>query len=126
MRRIIITIAVALLVTGCVTPMIPLPPPDSRLMSLTIPDKSKGVVTFGYQKDSRFNAAYFYIFNESTGKGVIQQANADGSLTSDPFVVKEGHFLSIWVKRATGEERSDIVNLVVDYSDNRNIRDLKD
>ena len=126
MRRLIIAIAAFLLITGCVTPMIPLPPPDSRLMSLTIKDKSTGVATFKYEKDSRFNGAYFYVFNESTGKGVIQQSNPDGSLESDPLTVKEGNYLSVWVKRASGEERSDIVNLVVDYSDPRKIRDLKD
>jgi len=94
-------------------------------MSLSITDKTKGVATFKYEKHSVFNGAYFFIFNESTGKGVIQQAEVDGSVTSDPFVVKDGQSLSVWVKRAASEERSDIVNLVVDYSKPKNIRDLK-
>lgn len=127
MRRIIVAIAVAMLVTGCVTPMIPLPPPDSRFMSLTIADKSKGVATFNYKPDkpNPFNGAYFFIFNENTGNGVIKQADEDGTVSTGSFAVKEGQYLSIWVKRAVSDERSDIVNLVVDYSVPRNVKDRK-
>jgi len=102
--------------------MIPLPLPGP-VMSLSITDKTKGVASFRRTRDSNFNSAYFFIFNESTGKGVIRQAEVDGSVTSDPFMVQDGQYLSIWVKRAASEERSDIVNLVVDFSDPRNIKD---
>ena len=125
MRRFIIAIVAVVLVAGCVTPMIPLPPPDSKLMSLTITDKTKGLVMFNYLPDSEFNGAYFFIFNENSGRGVIKQASKDGSLTSDPFTVKEGELLSVWVKRAVSEERSDIVTLIVDYSAPGNIKDRK-
>ncbi len=128
-RNIAIAVAITL-VSGFVTPLIPLPPPDSRYMSLIIPDKTKGVAQFLYSPpsdDRSHNGAYFFVFNENTGKGVIQQADGEGAIkSSDSISVKDGHRISVWVKRAAGEERSDIVNLVVDYSKSRKIRDVKE
>lgn len=130
MRRIIAIAVAIMLVTGCVTPMIPLPPPDSKYMSLSIADETKGVAHFLYSPpvgDTSHSGAYFYVLNESTGKGIIQQADATGAVkASDPITVADGHRISVWAKRAVSEERSDIANLVVDYSRTSKIRDLKE
>ena len=130
MRKIVAIAVAVILVAGCVTPMIPLPPPSPTYMSLTIPDETKGVAQFLYSPsstDTSHNGAYFFVFNEDTGKGIIQQADASGAIkSSDPIVVKDGHRISVWVQRAVSEERSDITNLVVDYSRTSKIRDVKE
>ena len=117
MRKFIIVITALLTLHGCVTPMIPLPPPLVDKMSLTVVDKSAGLVRFNYKPDDEYSGAFFYVFNRTTKNGIIQQANEDGSLTSQTFKVEQDQELSIWAQRSTDEVTSDDVNVRVDFND---------
>lgn len=125
MRKAIVFIGiVTMLVGGCVTPLIPLPPPEPARMSLTIQTGPYTQAYFNYDAHPSLAGAFFFVFNRSTGKGVIQQAAMDGSLTtSQTIVVNDKDHISVWVKRAASEERSNIVRMIVDLSQPRNLRE---
>jgi hypothetical protein len=67
---------------GCVSPTIPIPPPEPQAMvftdeGATAPD----TWTFAYDPDTDTYAdGIFYVFNRDLGAGVIHIAEPDGSL----------------------------------------------
>ena len=78
MRRI----ALALLVVGfagCVTPSIPIPPPDPAMMNFSV-DSQGGTAVFSYPPKADYSDAIVYVFNRDQGVGIIEQARPDGSV----------------------------------------------
>lgn len=69
----------ALALAGCITPSIPIPPPDEDRMTFTM-DAASGSATFTYPADVNFSYAVVYVFNRDQGQGVIDTARADGSV----------------------------------------------
>jgi len=81
MRRLALLIGLAF-VSGCITPSIPIPPPDPAKMVFEVdgiggPDST---AVFSYPPDVNYEGALVFVFNRDRGTGVIQQANADGSV----------------------------------------------
>lgn len=64
---------------GCVTPSIPIPPPDPTRMMFDGVDGMDGSVTFSYPADSRYVDSTVFVFNQTQGLGVIASAHDDGS-----------------------------------------------
>jgi hypothetical protein len=71
-------LVLALTVAGCITPSIPIPPPDPDQMTFEI--QAGGVATFSYSPDGAYEGATVYVFNRAKGVGVIDTARADGSV----------------------------------------------
>jgi hypothetical protein len=80
----------AVLLAGCVTPSVPIPPPKPEAMTFEV-DFDLGSARFAYQPDPSYAFAIVYVFNRDAGRGVITTANADGSVSpTDPFPAEIG------------------------------------
>ncbi|HTL39123.1 MAG TPA: hypothetical protein VL326_38600 [Kofleriaceae bacterium] len=69
---------------GCVTPSIPIPPPDPSKMTFTVEtDPTSGEVTgasLAYPPTDSYKGGVAYLYNRTLGHGVIEAVNADGSI----------------------------------------------
>ena len=81
MRRLI-----ALLVLSasaqCVTPSIPIPPPDPARMtfSVTLAGPNGSQASFSYPPDINYVGSVVFVYNRDRGVGVIEAAHTDGSV----------------------------------------------
>lgn len=66
-------------VGGCVTPSIPIPPPEPERMTFTI-DAQAGEAQFSYGPEPNYADAVVYVFNRDRGEGIITTARPDGSV----------------------------------------------
>jgi hypothetical protein len=102
-------------VGGCVTPVIPLPPPNPSLMSLTA-DTNKGEIVISGKASDPHSDALYYFYNLRTGYGTIALAQPDGSFTTQPLEAKDGDKLDLWTSRFGEDEPSSVVRVIVRYS----------
>lgn len=123
MRRIDIAtmmgaLLLGLLAQGCVTPVIPLPPPDTDYMELLSCDTTNKTVNF--KADTKFTAPgnFVFLFNSNLAKGIITQADGFGGFAEiKGFPAENGHQILVWVKAAVHEEnKSDTITVTVDCS----------
>lgn len=85
----------AAVLIGCVTPSVPIPPPEPEKMVFD-PNPEDGVVTFSYDPQSGYGNAIVYIFNRDLGEGLITTARGDGSVgPTEPFPAQIGDDLII-------------------------------
>jgi hypothetical protein len=85
MRALFIGVLVAatLGASGCVTPSIPIPPPDPARMTFEVTTDNTGMITaarFSYPAEENYKGGVVYVYNRTTGEGVIKAVNADGSI----------------------------------------------
>jgi hypothetical protein len=84
MRRLasIIALGVGLtLITGCITPSIPIPPPDPERMNFTITlDGGSSLARFSYPPDENYVGSIVFVYNRDRGVGIIEDAHPDGSV----------------------------------------------
>jgi hypothetical protein len=64
---------------GCITPSIPIPPPDADRMQFAV-DVDLGTATFVYEGDENFANAIVYVYNRDVGTGVIDTADENGAV----------------------------------------------
>jgi len=84
MRRVVALIAV-LLGAGCLTPSIPIPPPDPALMDFMVAGSATATTAaFEYPPDHNYIGSTVFIFNRHNGTGVIDVARPDGSVGPTP------------------------------------------
>lgn len=77
--------ALLALAAACVTPSVPIPPPDIAKMSFEI-NAGDGIARFVYQPDPSYGGAIVYVFNRNLGEGIITTAEVDGSVgPTQPF-----------------------------------------
>jgi len=88
MRRLVLLIGLAV-VRGCITPSIPIPPPDPAKMVFAVDGVggSNSTAVFTYPPDVNYQEALVFVFNRDRGTGVIQQANDDGSVGPTPPIM---------------------------------------
>ncbi len=82
MRRLLATLVIlAGTLPGCVTPSIPIPPPDPALMTFSLQGMAPNTfASFAYPTHPTLVDAVVYVYNRDKGEGVIKAANADGSV----------------------------------------------
>lgn len=83
MRAALVIAVLGLGLAGCVTPSIPIPPPDPARMTFGVTTDQNGTVTsatFSYPATENYKGGVVYVFNRSMGVGIIQTVNADGSI----------------------------------------------
>ena len=90
---------------ACNTPSVPLPPPSLDMISFQPATTSDSVILQG-TAESRYANARFYVFNLTRNEGVITDAAADGSFTTDPFAGASGDTVEIYYDPPGGGERS--------------------
>ena len=73
---------IALLGLGaCVTPSIPIPPPDPADADFTITTQDNAsFASMSYPADGNYVGATYYLFDHDNGGGVFHIANPDGSI----------------------------------------------
>jgi hypothetical protein len=68
-----------LALAGCITPSIPIPPPDPEQMTFDV-ELQTGSARFSYSPAGAYEGSTVYVFNRAEGTGVIDTARADGSV----------------------------------------------
>ena len=110
--RCILLVAVILGVSGCVTPVIPLPPPCPECMSLDVVDQQQSLITIS-GTDPALHDVLIFLFNQRTGDGVITRTSPMGEYASEPFEAIVGDRLDAWASRWTGDVSSSSICLTV-------------
>jgi hypothetical protein len=81
MRRVLLSIGLVIALAGCVTPSIPIPPPDPARMTFTLMgDVNNTFATFAYPPDVNFEDTVVFVYNRNKGIGIIENAHVDGSV----------------------------------------------
>lgn len=111
--------ALAVALAACVTPSVPIPPPEAQKISFDV-DLEAGAARFQYAPHPDFSLATVYVLNRTQGVGVISTAQVDGSVApTEPFAAalddevvvsfeKEGEIGSICVRLQPGQSGSDL------------------
>jgi hypothetical protein len=99
------SVAIALALSGlagCVTPSIPIPPPEPTLMTFSLQLDQNGMATSAsleYPATENYKGGIAYVYNRSLGVGIIQNVNADGSIgPTTPVAAQVGNSLVISVE----------------------------
>ncbi|MEZ4404658.1 MAG: hypothetical protein R3B06_31850 [Kofleriaceae bacterium] len=79
LRRLVIAAAMCTGLSACITPSIPIPPPEPALMTFDL-DVAAGAGTFSYRAEPNYANAVVYVYNRTAGTGVIATARVDGSV----------------------------------------------
>jgi hypothetical protein len=87
---------------GCVTPSIPIPPPDPTAMTFAVTTDPGGAITSAsltYPATENYRGGITYVYNRTLGLGIIQDVNADGSIgPTTPVAATLGHSLVVSVE----------------------------
>jgi len=66
---------------GCVTPSIPIPPPDPSQMDFNVSmDGNASSAIFSYPPDKNYEGGTAYVFDDNNGGGVFHLVNPDFSI----------------------------------------------
>jgi hypothetical protein len=85
---------------GCITPSIPIPPPDADQMTFDV-QLDTGTSRFSYSPDDNYQGATVYVFNRAKGVGVIDTARVDGSVGPTlPFPASLGDSVVVSFERS--------------------------
>jgi hypothetical protein len=67
--------------TSCITPSIPIPPPDpARMEFMFMGDAANRTTSFVYPPNVNYVGSVVLIYDRSKGHGIIEDANVDGSV----------------------------------------------
>lgn len=111
MRRLLAIAAIALGLVGCVTPSIPIPPPDPAKMTfhLSVVD-TNSFAAFTYPPTSAYVGGIAYVFDRNKGEGVIQTCAGDGSIgPTQPFPAEANDNVVVTVQLGDQTESTCIV-----------------
>jgi hypothetical protein len=80
MRRLCSLLVLAVL-GGCITPSIPIPPPDPGRMTFAVTVSGQSsTATFSYPPNINYVDSVVFVFNRDRGMGIIETARSDGSV----------------------------------------------
>jgi hypothetical protein len=86
---------VLLAINGCVTPSIPIPPPEAGQMAFSL-TSATGTATFAYASEPNYADAIVYIYNRDLRNGIISAARSDGSVgPTQPFPAQPGQAVQV-------------------------------
>lgn len=105
-------IILSIWVASCVTPVIPLPPPDPQSMSLALVDPEQSLITMSGRDPAMTNALIF-LFNQRAGQGVITRCTDRGAFATEPFEAIVGDRLDMWATRWADESPSSTICLEI-------------
>jgi hypothetical protein len=77
----IAAILIGFVLAGCVTPSIPIPPPDPTKMTFAFDGMGAEMgARFSYEAEANYIGAIVFVYNRDRGIGVIENARDDGSV----------------------------------------------
>lgn len=80
-RPLILAVLVVVALGGCLTPSIPIPPPDAGMMTFRLSgEPGMTGASFEYPPNINYVDAVVFVFNRDRGTGIIDTARADGSV----------------------------------------------
>ncbi len=82
MRRLLVILGLVLVAqSSCITPSIPIPPPDPSQMTFQLQgDVGNTTASFSYPANVNYEETVVFVFNRTKGIGVIETARPDGSV----------------------------------------------
>ena len=99
---LVLALAFAGALAGCVTPSIPIPPPEPTQMTFSLQLDTSGTVTSAsleYPATENYKGGIAYVYNRSLGVGIIQDVNADGSIgPTTPVAAQLGNSLVVSIE----------------------------
>ena len=100
MRVLLLAIGLVV-ISGCVTPSIPIPPPDPARMTFTLSgDPGSHEASFSYPPNVNFVDSVVFVYNRDLGVGIIEAAHPDGSVGPTAAVAAEvGHQMIVSFQR---------------------------
>lgn len=104
-RRAVLT--ASLVLAGCLSPTLPLPPPDSPNISAV---NDEGFVTLQGLPGGAEPEALVVALNQRTGNGVIERADKLGQYTI-VIAAQVGDTLTLW--QVVGVDQSDIRQIII-------------
>ncbi len=119
---IIAALLAGVTVGGCVTPVIPLPPPDTDNMVLLSCDSAAGTISFkGDPGVTSGPALFLYLLNLSTNSGIILQTDHAGGFPAvTSFPAADGAQMHVWTRNAPySQESSAPTSITVDCTRNK-------
>jgi hypothetical protein len=80
--RSVLTLVIVSGFAGCITPSIPIPPPDPSDMTfdLSVDGSGTSFAVLTYPADSIYIGGMVYVQNHNTSFGIFEPVNADGSI----------------------------------------------
>jgi hypothetical protein len=92
-RTIIFLVAILTGLGACVTPSIPIPPPDPGRMTFQVTvEGTNSSAVFFYEPNEKYADATVFIFNRDLREGIITTARADGGVgPTNPIAAAVGH-----------------------------------
>jgi hypothetical protein len=104
---------------GCITPSIPIPPPDPERMTFVVTGEPASTsATFAYPADVNYQGSIVFLYNRDRGLGIIEAARPDGSIgptrpvsatIGDQIVVtfqREDQTMSTCIRLRNGQQSS--------------------
>lgn len=90
-----------LLLGGCITPSIPIPPPDPVLMTfMVMGDGPNATATFSYPANHNYVGSIVFVYNRDLGLGIIEATRPDGSVgPTQPVRAALGHQVVVTFQR---------------------------
>jgi hypothetical protein len=113
MKQLSILIIMAAVAGGCVSPVIPLPPPiyelkiDYTTQSVTAKNKKP-------EGDSAYANKLVYFYNIMSGEGVITTADGSGKYLTAPVKFNDLDRFEIWGARFADDSPSNIICVTMD------------
>jgi hypothetical protein len=105
----VLSAAIAVAAGGCVTPSIPVPPPDPQQMTFQI-DTTGGTASFSYKGNPNLAGDTVYVFDRRVGQGVIDTAHVNGSVGPTPsFVAAAGDDVDVTFQQGDQAESTCVV-----------------
>ena len=88
-------VILVLLVVGCVTPQIPLPPPDIEDISFKVVEPGGNEIEISGAPNPGLAGAAIMVINNRTGYGTVARADVDGSYITWPILALDQDTLDI-------------------------------
>ena len=80
MRRLVLLLGLVI-AGGCITPSIPIPPPDPARMTFVVTTEgANSSATFAYEPAVNYVDSVVFLYNRDRGVGIIENAHPDGSV----------------------------------------------
>ena len=84
---------------ACITPSIPIPPPDPAQADFTVTvQDGTSTASFSYPPDNNYVGGTYYLFDHECGCGVFHVANTDGSISGLNLTASTGDQIVITIE----------------------------